>query len=276
MCAQPAKAVEEPKEPPEPPGEWMWRQLLDYIELGAVIPVVGPGLLTIDGAEATKSYYAHVAELLAKKIGVDADHLPVGDELNEVACRHLTNRGRIDQLYAELFDISRTEQIPVPEPLRQLASITQFKLFVTTTFAPLVERAINEVRFGGRSETQVLSYSLTKIQDLKGALADTDRPIVYHLFGRTAAIPVFAITHEDILEFMHSLHSETRHPPNLYKELQDHSLLILGSRFSDWLARFFLRTPRRERLSAGSKMPTFVADSEVAIDPNLTGFLNHF
>jgi hypothetical protein len=150
-----------------------------------------------------------------------------------------------------------------------------FRLFVTTTFDSPLERAFNQVRFGGSAGAEVLSYSLTKVQDLKRGIADSDRPVVYHLFGKLAAIPEFAITHEDILEFVRALQSETR-APNLYKEMEDNSLLILGSGFSDWLARFFLRAPRRQRLSAEKDRPSFVADPEIAADNNLILFLRHF
>jgi hypothetical protein len=62
----------------------------------------------------------------------------------------------------------------------------------------------------------------------------------------------------------------------LYQELENRSLLILGSRFTDWLARFFMRTPRRLRLSADQRFPSFVADEDAPADTNLIVFLNHF
>ena len=181
---------------------------------------------------------------------------------------------RPGDLYSQVFMAAREEPPPIAPALLQLAEITTFRLFVTTTFDSMLERALNQVR--GAGTTQVLSYSLTKVQDLKGPLENSDRTTLYHLFGKLAAIPDFALTQEDLLEFIYSLQSETRHPRNLYKELEDRSLLILGSRFSDWLARFFLRAPRTNRLSAGSKLPSFIADIEIARDNNLIVFLNNF
>jgi hypothetical protein len=49
-------------------------------------------------------------------------------------------------------------------------------------------------------------------------------PSCITFLGSLHQIPDFAITDEDILEFVHSLQSETRHPPNLYRELEEHSL----------------------------------------------------
>lgn len=255
--------------------ETLWAQLLGYIEEGLVVPIVGPGLLATSSPEGDTPYYAHLAVRLAHKIGVPSEDLPRGDELNEVACRYLARGGQVDDLYSQLFMLSK-ETTPIPETLLQLASIWPLRLFVTTTFDSLLERALNQVRFGGSPMTEVLRYSLTKVDDLKRSISESERPLVYYLFGQLKSIPDFAVTHEDILEFVHSLQSETRHPPNLYKELEDRSLLILGSGFSDWLARFFLRAPRRERLSAGNKRPSFVVDPEIAGDSNLILFLNRF
>jgi len=256
--------------------ESLWAQLLGYIEEGLVVPVVGSGLLQVPTPQGGVSYYSYLAERLAESVGVSSAELTAGSELNDVACRYLAKGGQIDELYPKVFMLSRQETMGIPEPILQLASIPTFRLFVTTTFAPFMERALNEVRFGGTAGTEVLSYSLTKIQDLKGPVAENPRPTVYHLLGRVSAIPDFAVTHEDILEFVHSLQSPERDPPNLFREVEDRSLLILGCRFNDWLARFFLRGWRRMRLSAGYKQPIFVADREVARDTNLIGFLNSF
>ncbi len=256
--------------------ESLWAQLLGYIEEGLVVPVIGSGLLNVSTPQGSTSYYSYLAAQVAERVGVSSAGLPAGSELNQVACRYLAKGGQVDELYANLFMLSRQETLPVPEAIIQLASIPTFRLFITTTFASFIERALNEVRFGGTPGVEVLSYSLTKIQDLKGPIAENPRPVVYHLLGKLSAIPDFAVTHEDILEFIHSLQSQERDPPNLYREVEDSSLLILGCRFNDWLARFFLRAWRRMRLSAGSKQPIFVADREISADTNLIDFLNSF
>jgi hypothetical protein len=254
--------------------EPLWAQLLGYIDEGLVVPIIGPGLVTVQESDGAVTYYAELARRVAERTGVSADDLPPGGELNEVACRFISRGGRTGDLYSQVFMVAREQQPPIAPALLRLAEITPLRLFLTTAFDPMLERALNQVR--GAGATQALSYSLTKVQDLKGALDDSDRTIIYHLFGKLAAIPDYALTHEDLLEFIYSLQSETRHPRNLYKELEDRSLLILGSRFSDWLARFFLRAPRTSRLSAGSKLPSFIADPEIARDNNLIVFLNNF
>ncbi len=253
-----------------------WAQLIGYIEEGLVVPVVGSGLLSVDTPEGSVSYYAHVAKRLAERLDVSSAKLPPGGELSEVACRHLARRGEMDDIYSTLSVLCKHESLPTPEALLQLASIPNFPLLVTTTFAPFLERAVNQVRFEGKPETEVLSYSLTKFDDLSGPVAQNQRPVVYHLLGKLSSLPAFAVTTEDVLEFMRAMLSVNRLPPTLYKEVEERCLLILGCRFNDWLARFFLRSWRNGRLSDRHSRPVFVADRDVAGDKSLIDFLKNF
>ena len=67
------------------------------------------------------------------------------------------------------------------------------------------------------------------------------RPCVYHLFGKVAASPSYVISDEDMLEFICALQSEHLTPEKLFHELEHSHLLFIGSNFSNWLARLFLR-----------------------------------
>jgi hypothetical protein len=258
--------------------ETHWAKLIGYMEEGRVVPFVGSGSLQVDdGKGGTSSYYARLAVQLAERLDVSSSKLPAGTELNEIACRHMAARGDIDDIYSTLFVLARDEKLPVPEPLLQLASIPAFRLFVTTTFAGFVERAVNQVRFpGGPGKTEVLSYTLTKFDDLRGPVSEAQRPVVYHLLGKLAATQSFAVTNEDILEFIRALLSAQRVPPRLYSELEPRALLILGCRFHDWLARFFLRCWRNVRFSQGGTLPVFVADQSFTTDKNLLEFFRSF
>ena len=101
--------------------------------------------------------------------------------------------------------------------------------------------------------------------------------MVFHLFGKVSAVPLsFALTQEDTLEFFYSLQSETRRPNLLFDKLNRESLLVMGSSFGDWLARFFLRTAKRQRLLEVRGKADYVAESQVNRDQNLVMFLHHF
>lgn len=241
-----------------------------------MVPIVGPDLLTITDDAGPRLLYAYLAEQLAGYVGVSAYNLPVGAELNEVACRFLAQGNQVEDIYPALKAVaSKTEALPIPEPLLQLADIRPLHLFVTTTFDSFLTRALNQKRFGDNAKTRVFAYSPTDVQDLPSDLKNLGSPIVYHLLGKVSSTPAYAVTQEDIVEFFHSLQSQTRQPPLLFDELNRQSLLILGNRFSGWLARFFMRMTKKQRLSAGGKSD-YVADKEVSSDSNQVLFLKNF
>ena len=63
--------------------------------------------------------------------------------------------------------------------------------------------------------------------------------------GKLSATPAYAVTQEDLVEFFHSLQSDTRRPAQLFHELSSRSLLLLGTRFSGWLTSFLMRMSKR-------------------------------
>jgi hypothetical protein len=260
---------------PEP--DIFWDQLIGLIEEERVVPVVGQDLLRISNAGGRDLLYPYLAARLAEYLDIPADGLPEGGELHEVACRYLAVRSNlVEDIYPALKKVETTaETLPIPEPLLQLAAIHPFKLFVTTTFDSFLQRALDHVRYEGTPRTRVFAYSGAELQDLPADLKSVTTPIVYHLLGRVSAVPSYAVTQEDVVEFFHALQSETHRPQLLFDELNEKSLLILGSRFSGWLARFFIRMAKRERLSVGGKTD-YVVDATVSGDDNLVLFLKNF
>ncbi len=260
-----------------------WEILIQLIEEGQVIPVVGRDMLTVSDSNGPKLLYPYLAERLAASLGVSPDKLPQGEELNEVACRYITGGNRIEDIYPALKTVgSRAEAgLSIPEPLLKLAAIRPLRLFVSTTFDSFLPRALNQVRFGGDAMTRVVAYSPSELQDLPRELkssrdlTDEDPPFVYQILGKLSATPSYAVTQEDFVEFFHSLQSDTRRPARLFDELNRQSLLILGCRFGGWLTRFLMRMSKGQRLSAGGKND-YVADIGVSSDDNLVLFLRNF
>ena len=253
-----------------------WDQLIQLIEEGKVVPVVGQDLLTIPESTGHRLLYPFLAERLATYLRVSSDDLPEGAELNEVACRYLSKGKPAQQIYAALKTVTaEAESLPVPEPLLQLAAVRPIQLFVSTTFDSSLARALNQKRFGGNAKTRVFAHSPNEMQDLSGDLASLGAPVVYHLMGRLSATPAYAVTQEDLIEFFHSLQSETRRPAQLFHELSSRSLLLLGIRLSGWLTSFLMRMSKRQRLSADDKTD-YVADDTVSNDKSLVLFLERF
>ena len=105
-----------------------------------MVPVVGQELLTVGDGAAARSYHEVVAESLGEYLGVSVDDLPPGAELETVADRYLAGAGANRQLlYSGLKSIALRGGAPtVPPALTQLAGITDFALFVSTTFDDLL------------------------------------------------------------------------------------------------------------------------------------------
>src|SRR5215831_6400397 len=130
--------------------EEFWDDLLAFIEEGRVIPVVGAELLTIqeEGSPAVPLYRA-VADRLLKFYRLDRlpqEHYGLYEAVSAVAAGP---RVRMKDLYRQIHDILKkliAEQKPAMEPLRELASIHHFNLFVTTTPDDLLARALTAVR----------------------------------------------------------------------------------------------------------------------------------
>jgi hypothetical protein len=246
-----------------------WKKLLRRMREGNVVPVVGSRLLL--DADNTTSLYAKVArkvlhanrkaleanrEALAKKgIDVDAPVLPPFRELN-AAVTLLTSvlppakaqdlYGDIDEALKELAD----EGLQVPEPLKQLAQITDFRLMVTLTPDDLLARALRDAH---RDVNEVVHAPKLSTSD-GSDIGDVKRPggpvQLLYLFGKSAPTPLFAIHDEDILEYAHNIMAHGSHAPdNFLGALRARDLLLIGCNFPDWLSRFVLRTTRENRLT---------------------------
>jgi hypothetical protein len=250
-----------------------WEDLLSFIEERRVIPIVGPELLLVATERGPRLLLDWVAERLAGRLNVNIAELPQPYTLNDVVCWFLAARGRREEAYVRLRSIIKEANFEPPLALRRLAAITDFDLFVSTTFDSLLESAINLERFGGAPSTDVLSYAPNRVTDLPAERDRLQRPLVYHLFGKLSASPTYVISDEDLLEFICALQSEHLAPEKLFHELEHSHLLFIGSNFTNWLARLFLRMAKRQRLSDPRDVGEVLADDHSSQDDRLMAFL---
>ena len=127
--------------------ESVWEDLLYDIEKGSVVPVIGRDLLKVQYQNQEKFFYPLLAQKLAEKLKVSKDDLPEGDEINTVVERFVKEKGRdqLDKIYSKrLPPVMEDLALPTPDPLKKLAEIHHFKLFVTTTIDGLLEQAITD------------------------------------------------------------------------------------------------------------------------------------
>ncbi len=250
-----------------------WEDLLNFIEEKRVIPIIGPELLKVDTDTGPRLFYDWLADKLAAKLNVDTSLLPQPYTLNDVVCWFLSARGRREDTYTRVRSILREITFEPPKALKQLAEITDFDLFVTTTFDSFLEQAINNQRFAGAQSTEVISYTPNRVADIPSEREHLQRPVVYHLLGRCSASPTYVVSDEDMLEFVCALQREHLSPEKLFYELEHSHILLIGSNFSNWLARLFLRMAKRRRLSDPRDVGEVLADDHSGSDERLMAFL---
>ncbi|MBS0366619.1 MAG: toll/interleukin-1 receptor domain-containing protein [Proteobacteria bacterium] len=250
-----------------------WEDLLSFIEERRVIPIVGPELLMVGTPAGPRLLFEWAAERLAQRLSVDTAQLPRPLTLNDVVCQFLAARGRREEAYVRLRGILKDANLEPPQALRRLAAITDFNLYVSTTPDALLETAINLERFDGAASTEALGYAPNRVVDLPAEREALQRPVVYHLFGRLSASPTYVISDEDLLEYICALQSEHLLPEKLFHELEHCHLLFIGSNFTNWLARLFLRMAKRQRLSDPRDVGEVLADDHSGQDERLMSFL---
>ena len=225
----------------------------------------------------TGSRYGSIGSSLSacsQRYGVD---LPAEDttlrpfhELNDAICPldKLGKRASADS-YLPAHEAIRTTltkyRAEVEAPLRQLAGIEDFRLFVTTTSDDVLAQALDGVRYGGLARTEQVEYAPSglpkdRLTDLS-ELDTPDRSAVLYLFGKAAVSPVFAAHDEDVLEFLYGLQAGLgQTPKRFFSAIRGANLLLIGCHFPDWLSRFLMRVAAPQRLSEQRGRKDFVID----------------
>lgn len=298
-----------------------WDLLLSHIRAGDVIPVLGKDLLQMSIAGEELRFYDYLPNRLMNEyraVTAASERNPFTAEtertpadrsflrnatMNEVVVEY--SKGMQPQVLLRKIQriLEEVGQEKVPKTLAQLAEITDFNFFVTTTFDPLLQRAIEQQKVGrAQRRPKVLAYNPSpstncSMGDIPPPPVDRpdDRwscvePLIYHLLGRvepdTRRFPSsnVVLDDEDLADFICALNSENkaREPVNLLNEFSRKNLLLLGCSFSDWLARFFLRATKRRRRyrhqggDPRSMRVEYVVDDCSLQDQNLVVFVEQF
>jgi len=256
-----------------------WDRLLDLVKEKRVIPVVGSDLLVVERDGTSTTVDAYCAAEMVRCLEFDGGAAETGS-LSQLAAMRGSRQARDLQGAAWELREELERGLPVPATLLQLAALP-FPLFLTTTFDPMLRRALDQVRFGGKPKTRVLAYYPgDRVDDLPEPLERLDGATVFHLFGRLQAAPYFAVSDEDILECVLGLQGLSMRDDkgswrHLFGALSCSSLLLLGTSFSDWLARFFLRIAAQQQLSSSCRLD-FITDTGLERDQGLVLFLQKF
>jgi TIR domain/SIR2-like domain len=264
-----------------------WELLIAQIQEGGVIPVVGPDLIKVSLGDKSVTYERYIAQQLAQRpeYGLtDADFAPLGVTLEQATLNDVISvcvkkrpaNWPID-IHVQVSRIVNSAQIPVPPALIQLAQITDFDLYVTATFDPMLEFALS--RNGSPPATRTYQGSQDNdVEDLQKT-QDEGRRFLYYLFGKaTKGNFDFAVCDVEILRLLIKLHDANYRPKRLFDALRERHLLLLGVNFSDWLARFFLwlAKARANENVPNRALREYLADQHAGQDRPLVLFLEHF
>jgi hypothetical protein len=237
-----------------------WRDLLREIHNRQVIPFIGPELVTVhdpNGNGQLPLYHA-LAPLLASRLRLPLRDGPL-DSLNRVACEYLLSGGSRKSIYIEMSELlEKLGASPAPA-LCDLASITDFDLYICGTIDSLLVAALEKARPGFRRQEHVLSYDYKRPVDLPERI---EPALVYHIVGSRQTYPNFAVWEEDYLEFICGLTRHHAQLERLFLLLKTRYLLLLGAPFHDWIVRFFLFLVKGGRFTDRRKddIQTYLAD----------------
>jgi len=123
-----------------------WNRLLRDIHNKQVIPIIGPGLVTVEENGRHVPFTDWLAPEFAQRLGLTPED---GMTLNRAACAHLVQKGRRKDIYEELRElIEKHADLPLPPGLADLAAIRDFDLFITSTFDGFLAKALAQARPG--------------------------------------------------------------------------------------------------------------------------------
>jgi hypothetical protein len=244
----------------------LWLRFERYLKAGKLIPVLGPGCITF--GEDDTLLYPWLAAQLVERLGIV---LPADGTnpttIGTVTAAHLAAHGMLEDLCMELDILLDSVELKPGAVLRDFARIGAFSHFITLGFDPLLERALSQVRYGGAQKPRIWEFSLGQPpEDLPFGTKDAPHTLLAYLFGRVSPNPGFHLWDHDAIEFVWSLQRALPSLNTLATTFATNNLLFLGTDFSDWLARFFLRVVKNKPLNEDRRLPFLLAESRLCRD----------
>jgi len=245
-----------------------WKTLIGEIVKGNVIPVIGPDILI----ERTQNPHQLLVAKLASRVCKvpdkhSSDYLEQKKEreaeLNKYAQRSFSQL-IYDTKYVETLrnketgDIERDliyprlnraweslqEKLEPSDLLNRIASIKYFPFIITTSFVPILEKAMKNA-WGRDVNVKVFCNDPSNNADVDNE-DDLRRPTVYYMFGRISEnAHRYVVTDTDMLNFCKSWLSDNYRPQILSSILPGKYLLILGGNYPDWLFRFIWHSMKK-------------------------------
>lgn len=244
-----------------------WDSLLDQMANRHVLPVIGPGLVTVEQNGQHVPLYQALAQPLADKLGlIPARDRPFASTMEvgrEAASTGISANKVWDKLKGQL----KAHSHPGPG-LQALAAIDCFDLYISTTPDEQMTQALKAARKGFDETRQVFYFcdrgrasphpayparqraELDKMQSWANCDLPSPMPglALYQLMSSVHA-PNAPVWEEDYMEYICTLLEKQSAVENLLMQLKSRDLLLIGAPAEDWIVRFLLRVARGKRLS---------------------------
>ena len=254
-----------------------WDLLLDAINNGSVVPILGNEIFQINTEDKKELLEEYIIQELAKKFDVAYEagmgYSPINDKIEELNFQSLRFRrtGDITDIYYEIYSIFRNIQFSELSLLRKFLSLGKFPLILTTSFNTVIEDVLSDIS----ENTKVYAYNRSMKSDIPNSIS-TESPVLYYLFGRLSKMKnSYMVTEDDLLDYLHCWHNDDTRPKNLVKYLENKYLLVLGCDYPNWLFRFLWYSIRSFSLSAADfGMQGLVANNTLKKDHELIKFLS--
>jgi hypothetical protein len=204
--------------------------------------------------------------------------LPPFRELNEAVSQlkgSVAPQDLYDAVYEAIRAVTDGTDFTTPTPIRQLAEIADFRLFVTLTPDDLLARSLSR-RCAVNEMIHSPNLPTSEGRDLlPGWQTRPGEANVLYLFGKYRSAPMFAIHDEDVLEYAHNVIANGRQILGVFLgELQQRNLLLIGCNFPEWLSRFFLRATNQKRLSENYRRSWLI--EQLKPEESFTCFLSSY
>ncbi len=244
--------------------ERRFNDLIDSIENKNVLLVIGKGFeLNKDSDEYKKHFtplgvdtdvYDYILDNLKKEYNSEAiDFTELNEDANfSVLDGNIKRKKNIYKAIQEKLIELDLELEDVNTKLRELLKTGCFRFVFTTSFSPLVEKAMQKQ--WGEENVRILNIFDSDVnkQDIVDSQRDLLTPTVYYLFGKAEGSNSFVVTDNDALNiiyrWMHKM-SDSK----ILEAAHNKHILALGCVQEDWLFRFIWYALKGEgNISKGS------------------------
>jgi hypothetical protein len=246
-----------------------WPGLQRSILRGPCTPILGPGLneqvlgssreiaqrwaemYHFPMAPHDKEDLPHVAQFLAVNQGQRFPHDELVESMRQEILGRYENQLRNGARHAPLDELikmvgKRRRESDPAEPNRVLAELP-FSIYITTNVDSLLEEALADAGKQPQSEicpwNDYIELLPSVYKDEPNYRPDTQRPLVYHLFGKLSEPDSLVLTEDDYFDHLiRATSNKELIPKPVRRALTDAALLFLGFHLDDWNFRVLFRS----------------------------------